>query len=334
MKKMLLVLLVMAAVVSMGVFADDAKVLPAGVFRTYLVPSFVFGSEQYNSNGDKVDATYGNYTFFNLGAAAEYGVNDWVTVALQWAPGSNLYSKFDDNDYMTANGAFELFAGAKFQLVGSKGLSKNNTIRIAVAPGIMVPMAFSYDAEQEANNATATAIYEGSGGLAGALTDYNVAPAKNAFGIGGRVYGDYIVNKMFFVNLYGEYIQYFDKDASDDFVALTTAAKSGVSYDTVNYGYKLTSEVEFHFSKPLSQGMSFSAGLPFTYTYSPDYSYDGTTVPDTASYTVSINPNASIFVTSLPLPLEFKLSYKLPLAGENSLASNVITAQIKAYMKF
>ena len=35
---------------------------------------------------------------------------------------------------------------------------------------------------------------------------------KHAFGIGARGYFDYVVSKMFFVNLYSEFIKYFARD--------------------------------------------------------------------------------------------------------------------------
>lgn len=320
MKKTLLVLLMVT--LAFAVFADDAKVLPKGVIRVYLVPSYVFGSQEFDADGEKVDSDTGDYTFFNLGGAVEYGVNDWITAAAQWAPGTNLYSDFADSENASSNGAFELFVGAKLQLVGDKGLSKNNTIRFAVAPGVMIPMAFSYDAETEAAAYIQTNFYANP-------TDFNVAPANSAFGIGGRVYADYIVNKMFFINVYGEFIKFLEKDAENDFVGSLNGN------DTVNYGYSLTTEVEFNFSKPLGEGLSMSAGLPFRYEFSPEVVYDDA-APDSddAKFTLAINPNASIMVTSLPLPLEFKVSYSYPLLGQNAMAKNVLTAQIKAYMKF
>lgn len=327
MKKTLLVLLMVT--LAIAVFADDAKVLPKGVIRINVVPSYIFGTEMFDTNGDKVaNATVlgatGAYSFFNLGGAVEYGVNDWITAAAQWAPGTNLYSNFADQAKQSANGAFELFVGAKLQFVGSKGLSQNDTIRFAIAPGVMIPMAFSYDSAAEALNFVTS-------------KDYNVAPSDGAFGLGGRIYADYIVNEMFFINVHGEFIKFLEKDASDNFAAELKKLTTGgaVTYDTVNYGYSLTTEVEFNFSKPLGEGLSMSAGLPFRYEFSPEVVYDDA-APDSdeAKFTLAINPNASIMVTSLPLPLEFKVSYSYPLLGQNAMAKNVLTAQIKAYMKF
>lgn len=333
MKKILLVMLML--VLAVAIFADDAKVLPKGVIRAYVIPSYIFGSQEFDEDGKKIDVSNGDFKVFNLGAAVEYGVNDWITAALQWAPGTILYSDFSGNDQLSTDGAYELFVGAKLQFVGEKGLSQSDVIRFAVAPGIMVPMAFSYDAEEEAANLAATVVYSMSGGGAGSLEDYNVAPAKGAFGLGARIYADYIVNKMFFINLYAEYIKFLEKDAADDFYAEVDRIINLKFHDTVNYGYSLTTEVEFNFTKPISEGLSMSAGLPFRYEYSPEPVYDDED-PDSANakYILAVNPNASLFVTSLPLPLEFKASYSYPLIGQNEKAKNVLSFQLRAYMKF
>jgi len=327
MKKALLVLVI--ACLAFAVFADDAKVLPARVIRTYLVPSYAFASQEFNADGDKVDMPLekgGAVSVFNLGAALEVGVTEWMSAALQWAPGYNLTSSFELIDNQSANGAFELFAGAKIQILGDQGLVKNDKFRFAVAPGVMIPMNFGYDVTEELTNA-------------GTGQEYNVDPSNGVFAFGGRVYADYVVNKNFFVNLYGEFIKYTAKAAEDDFVATATnmerALYSLAPYEEVNYGYKLTGEVDFNYDTPISDTLLFSAGLPVVFTYSPQKVYDDAEpVSEAASYVLAINPSASVMVLSLPLPVEFQVSYKLPLMGQNASVMNTLTAQIKAYMRF
>lgn len=332
MKRFLLVLLVF--MLAFGLFADDAKVLPKGIFRFYLAPSYASGSESFDADGEKVDFTTVNgeessYSFFNLGLALEYGVNDFISAAVQWAPGINLSSTFDGLDEQNSTGLFEIFAGAKIQIIGPMAPVENDMIRLAVAPGVMIPMAFGYDAEAELENMTATLTYLGSGGYFGEMTDFNADPANSAFGLGFRFYADYVINDMIFLNLYSEYIKYLEKDAENDLGGLAAGA------DTVNYGYKLTGELDVNFSKPLTDGLILSGGLPVVYTTSPEVVYDDAEADsDNASYTLAVNPDVSLFVTSLPLPLEFKVSYKVPLMGQNDMAMNTLTAQVKAYFKF
>jgi hypothetical protein len=228
--KKLVVLLVMLALV-MPAFADDAKVLPAGVLRTYFAPSYSFASQSFDADGDKVDLPAsggGAVSFINLGAAFEYGVNDWITAAVQWAPGVNVSSTFDDNEDQSANGMFEAFVGAKFQIVGEKAPVALSNARVAFAPGVIVPLAFGYDAEEEATNT----VYSKA---------YNVLPANNVFGFGGRFYADYIVNKSVFLNLYSEFKYFLPKAGEDDFTQQFMNIAYGYTIaDEINYGYELT----------------------------------------------------------------------------------------------
>jgi hypothetical protein len=328
MKKLLFVILV--SLLAFGLFADDAKVLPKSVIRLYAVPSYAFGSQSFDGDGEKIDYASGDYSFFNLGGAFEYGVTDWISAALQWAPGANLYSDFADFEQQHAEGPFELFAGAKIQIVGPAAPVQSDSIRFALAPGVMIPMNFSYDVAEEAANYVSTLTFIGSAGAAGSLQDFNADPANSTLGLGGRFYLDYLATDFFFINLYSEFIKYLEKDADKDFAASAAGSTLGV-----NYGFKLTSEMDFNFTKQINDGMSMSGGLPVGFVYNPETTYgDAEADSENASYTMYINPDVSVFVYSLPLPLEFQLSYKVPLMGQNSIASSTLTFQIKAYMKF
>jgi hypothetical protein len=326
--KKLVVLLVMLALV-MPAFADDAKVLPAGVLRTYLTPSYSFASQSFDADGDKVDlpaSEGGAVSFINLGAAFEYGVNDWITAAVQWAPGVNVSSTFDDNDDLSANGMFEAFVGAKFQIVGEKAPVALSNARVAFAPGVMVPLAFGYDAEEEATNVLNSEAY-------------NVLPANNVFGFGGRFYADYIVNKSVFLNLYSEFKYFLPKAGEDDFTQQVTKVYTespSVSYtlpDEINYGYELTVEFEPHYATMFSDGVELSLGLPLAYVITPDTEIDGVS-QDNASSLLKVSPSVSAFFMKSPLPIEFKLGYTYPILGENTNVLNTVVAQIKAYAKF
>jgi hypothetical protein len=324
-------LIVLMIVLTFGLFADDAKVLPSGVIRLYAIPSYVHGTQQFDADGEKVDSVYDGFTFINVGGALEYGITDSVSAAVQWSPGANVYSKFDNNEYVTLNGLFELFAGAKIQILGSQGLIKNDAIRLAVAPGVMIPMAFGYNAAEEAGNYIANST--------GTPTVSNIDPANSTLAFGARVYADNIVNKIFFINLYGEFIKYLPKDTAEDFTGVFTntfrEASSLPTYDTKNFGYELTTEIDFNFTKQLADGLSMSCGVPVGFNYSPEVTFDDADADsDKAKYKMYVNPDVSVLITSLPLPLEFQISYNVPLLGQNTMASNTLTAQVKAYIKF
>ena len=342
MKKLALLLLALAIVAPL--FADDAKVMPERVIRTYIVNSYQFTTGDYDDSGDytKYDSGDGALKLYNLGLAVEYGATDWITAAVQWAPGWTAWSETDDaDDYDMINGTFGLFAGAKLQLVGPKAPVMNDQFRFAVAPGVIIP--------------TTMKDWKAEGEAAASGEDYVdpftwAAVTKPSFALGARVYGDYIVNENIFLNLYMEYKKFLPGswDLADWATAVDysgfglTADKFDFEYD---FNYEMTFEFEPHYETNLSDGLSFSAGLPVVYTMAPKATYtitskfnggppeSETEVELDESYSLGVNPNVGLFVTSLPLPMEFTVSYKYPLMGKNTPASHTITSKIKFYAK-
>jgi hypothetical protein len=155
--------------------------------------------------------------------------------------------------------------------------------------------------------------------------------AKHAWGIGARAYFDYVINDMFFINLYGEYIYYLDrKDAK---MLAFTPGPVAVKVD-IAYGYDLTFELEPHFNYMIADGVRIGAGLPVTYTMNPATKINGTEQTNTDGYTLGLNPNVSLFLMKFFLPLEFKATYGFPVMGKNSNAVSNFTVQVKAYLKF
>jgi len=341
MKKIILVLVLLALV--MPAFADEATVLPAGVLRTYVVPVYSFATQQYDNDGEAVDLSFDTtlgtlpvdkISLFNLGGAIEYGVNDWISAAVQWTPGQTFSTKFDVESGFpleepveengTAKGPAEVFIGAKFQIVGPKAPVVNDMFRVAAATGVMLPAATGYDAEQESADLLTL--------LGPSPEEVNIGVGKNALGFGGRFYADYVVNEMFFFNLYSQF-KYFlpvDKEKTD----LITYTDAGAGVDEVNYGYELTLEAEPHFDAPIADGVVLKVGLPVTYVTSPNVKYDDAEQDDTAKYSLYVKPSVTAFMMKLPLPMEFKLGYEYPLMGKNVFARHNVVFQLKAYMKF
>jgi hypothetical protein len=140
------------------VFAEDAKVMPARMGRFYLAPSFSFANKEWDSEGEKQDLTDGNgaIKMFNLGFAVEYGIIDWITGAIQWAPGWNVWSDVDqsfgpqvgDKD-VNLKGFGDIFVGAKIQIIGADAPVKNTSLRFALGPGVKIPLP-GPDFEEEA----------------------------------------------------------------------------------------------------------------------------------------------------------------------------------------
>ncbi len=319
-----LALLMLALVVVLPAFADDAKVMPAGVLRTYVIMAYNSFTESYDNDGKLQDAYLGGVTALNFGGALEFGVTDQITAAFQWAPGYTVYSEFADpfdldggagalpsNDKANANGINDLFIGAKIQILGSQGFIPNDSMRLAAALGIVVPLA-DPDFEE--------AFTDYSNGDAFTLS----ASSKEAFGYGFRLYYDYLFNENFFINLYNETIFYSSVEKDIFYPAGT---------QKYEYGYDATFEIEPQYEYQLNDLVKLTAGLPLTYTMSPAYKVDGTEVADSETSLLKIAPSISAFLRTT-LPVEFKLGYGLPLMGTNDNASSTLTAQIRVYAKF
>jgi hypothetical protein len=335
MKKVLLSLCI--AALALPLFADDALVLPSRVIRTYLVGVYANVPNEYDLDSKK-QSLDNKISLFNLGAAVEYGVNDWISAAVQWVPGYYVASKIDGVDGATLADAADLFVGAKLQIVGPKAPVQNDTIRFAFAPGVKIPLS-KPDYEKEFES-----YMKGD--------DYLAKSAdKHLFAFGGRGYFDYVINEMFFLNLYSEFLYYPGsikaEDASvTDYGTVLGSRAYDPNYDpSLKYGYDLTLEFEPHFNTMVSEGLEFGAGLPFTYTASPGVSvsddsldvYSNEAQPVYAetqsSHLLNLGPYVSLFFQKSFIPLEFKVGYTFPLLGKNESAANRLLFELKAYAK-
>ena len=345
--------------VSTAIFAEDAKVMPARVGRFYLAPTFGFANGGFDSDGkyESFDSGEGSMKMFNLGFALEYGIINWITGAIQWAPGINIWSDVDTSlgtdSTVNANGLADLFVGAKMQILGNQGPVENETIRFAIAPGVKIPLPgpdFEEQFDNRAKNEPVTAA--------------NID--KHSLGLGVRAYFDYLINDKFFINLYGEFVGYpvkqdIRKSGIESYMA-ELIAKGGLAAAApplagdimnstiikdgeVNYGYDLTFEMEPVFSTSIGQGTVLTAGLPLNFKLSPAKKYDLTitdefatlangimpgmadTVKDnilnglngdgSPNYIFSLKPGVSVFFMGWTLPMEFKVQYSAPIFGQN-----------------
>jgi hypothetical protein len=338
MKKLFILLAVIA--ISVPMFADDALVLPKGVLRVTSLVNYATTPGAYDK-----DSKYNDYTVatnkytainaFNLGIAFEYGVTDWLTGALQWTPGYTVSSTFKDFEIATLgpfftkdekanlNGAFDLFVGAKMQIVGAKGLVANDKIRFAVAPGVKVPM---WEPNWDTQNVDLLAGKEAT-----------ITNDKHAWGLGTRLYADYVFNKMFYLNAYSEFIYYLEK--KDALVAIVNSSPSAAPLfpalkGDVQYGYDLTFEIEPHFEIMAAEGLKFSATLPVTYFMTPKMKVGGSEVDNTDKSLLKVGPSVGLFFQKAFIPTEIKLSYILPVAGTNANKTSSITFFVKNYLKF
>lgn len=329
--KKILALLLLAAIVAPA-FADDALMLPQSVWRFRVIPSVTFVNEAFDEDGNRDDiANYDAAQLYNLSFALEYGVNDWITAALQWTPGWRMGTSFTDpfSDELVSKGLNDLFVGGKFQIVGEEAPVPNESMRFAVAAGMLVPLS-TFDAEAEGE-----ALFEGDD-FRGERVD------KDALGLGWRLFYDYVFNDNFFLNLYNEFIYFVPRDQDNDVQGWATyygteAAAPGAGTEPeeleYEYGYNLTFELEPHYSQMIGSGLEFGASLPITYKASPETKVEGEGL-DNESYTLSLGPSINFFFQSTPWPIDLELQYSTPLMGKNKEVQNTVVLQIKNYLKF
>jgi hypothetical protein len=338
-----------------GVFAEEAKVMPKQVGRFYIAPTFAFAPGEYDKDGEyeAYDSEEGSLEAFNLGFALEYGINDWISGAIQWAPGVTIWSDVDvdmggSESTFNVNGLADLFVGAKIQLAGEKAPIQTSRLRFSIAPGVKIPMPGPNYKDQAGNLAKGDPVTAANQG-------------KHVLGLGFRTYFDYLINERFTVNLYCELLGYPLKGGMrnaglTEYMlanAIDGARASGadISYGGVTYNYDLTFEIEPSYSFPLSQGTTLTLGLPFNYKTSPGNEYDINYGPglvasgsvdgliDTidelegTSHLFSVKPQVTIFFTGLKLPTELRLTYTAPLAGLYNSALHSVTLQTRFYFR-
>jgi len=390
MKKLLIIGLVLL-ILAPALFADDAKVMPAKVGRFYVAPIYSFVPGTYDDDGRRYDFPDGPIKLFNLGFAVEYGINDWITAAMQWVPGVTLWSDLEDATGIkeaNMNGLADLFAGVKMQIIGANAPVQSEKVRFAVAPGVIIPLP-GVDFEEEFKN----------------MSEEKAATVANmdnhVFAAGGRFYFDYVFNNNFFINFHNETIFYLNNrelnKQSPDLAGFKAKVGEGIpdlaaglgatgytgadlaeslaALDgEVNYRSNITFEIEPVFTTSLKDGIVLNAGIPINYQFSPASKYEmngsfrndlndakkhvdnliaqgapleqlagglagieegyDNTFSDLDSHTLRIGPNLSVFFMKLPLPLEFKFQYNVPVWGRNTNAQHGAIFQIRAYFKF
>lgn len=325
-KKLALFVLLVLLVTMTGLFADDAKVLPARVIRLTTAPTYIFTTGGYDDDGKFTEAKSGEgkVQAFNLGFALEYGVTDFISAAVQWAPGWTFWSEVDTDEAtqkVNVNGLFDLFVGAKIQLVGSAAPVKNDKIRLAIAPGVKIPMP-AVDFKEQGNKAMSGEEFTGS--------DLE----KHAWGFGGRFYTDFILSEAFYINVYAEYIHYLERKGV--LLSPVPSFMAGMATMDVNYGYDLTFELEPHFDASIGDGIVFGAGVPLRYKMAPAMETTSMmgTMKGEPSSTLSVSPSINFFFMKAFIPTEVGVNYNIPLYGTNSTAAHSVTLKIKNYMKF
>ena len=328
MKRLLLIVLVLAF--TSPLFADDALTLPTGVWRTRVVPIYSFTSSEFEVGegftADRESSDVESKALL-LGFAVEYGITDWITAAVQWTPAVTVWSELDIDGLPAAidgdaslNRWSDIFVGAKVQLIGPQAPVSRRDMRLAMAPGVKIPLP-SADWEDEVADA------QGGEDFVFANVD------RNVFGVGGRFYFDYLFSPEFFVNLYAEYIAYPIEGEPPTGEVAGGLLGAGLDTDKFGYGYDLTLEIEPHYVYTASPDLRITPSLPITFTHSPGLEYDGEQI-GRMSRVLTVEPTVEFFFTGLTVPTALEIGYRYPVAGQNAGATNALIIQIKNYLKF
>jgi hypothetical protein len=347
MRKLVFALLLVT--LAIPAFADDALVLPKGIIRTTVVPSFGYTVPQSYHGEGGYNTLENDLRAINLGLAVEYGVIDWVNLAVQWAPGVNVLSQVGRGS-KTVDQWRDIFIGAKAQIIGPRAPVANDRIRLAAATGVKVPLSPIdwYAQYDEFDLATQSPTVEDDAAV--------IHTDRHTTGFGARGYFDYIFSEMFFVNLYTEYIYYpFLGPAPNLTTAITYAVDEyggGVQLatdkfmssgdddleskhfkDLYAYGWDFTFEVDPQFETTLPDNPTrIGANMPLTYKYAPAIYYDGEKIPDTESHLWYVEPTVSIW-PNLPIPMQVKLGYRIPFAGVNASGSHAVVLRIRNFIR-
>ncbi|SIP87247.1 hypothetical protein SAMN05920897_10145 [Alkalispirochaeta americana] len=262
----LLAVALLLGVAGVHLSADHARTLPARVLRTHVIPIYSFAREDFKDDFRfDIESASADVDIFSIGFALEYGITDWITAAAQWTPTAVLWSKIDADIKLPAvppagepagdpqvGTWFDLFLGAKVQVVGERAPVRSDRIRFALAPGVKIPTSGEIDWDDEWDNAKDGDDY--------ILT----APDRNIFGFGGRFFLDYIVSPSLFINFYGEAIYYPGTGNAPSLPVHAIASTANLDTDDFSYGYDITLEVEPHYIHTASPGLQITGSLPVT----------------------------------------------------------------------
>jgi hypothetical protein len=278
-------------------YPEDAFIVPQDILRLTIAPSYNFADRAWG--GDWKPGNQPRY--FNVGLALEYGLSGWISAFADWTPGVNLWSSI--KPLTTGGGKMGYFAdaflGIKLGILGSEAPLKTEKMRFSAALGV-----------HEAFPSRKNSIYEID---------------THLWGLGLRLYYDYIVNPHFFINVYTEFL--YNPEQKSDSVNFGKVR--------VDHPVDMTFEIEPQGSYPLGQtgAVIIKGGLPFTYAASPRSKLKGIGSVDDEKHNFTIGFAVSLRFTDFQFPFEIKLQHRLPVAGKNDFATDSVILSGKVDFK-
>jgi len=336
--------------IALPVLANDALVLPQGVGRVYLVPVYGWSTGAFDDDGEfeEYEDEEGALTLFNLGVATEYGITDQISLGVQWAPGYTFVGDFDlpePQDNGTIRGANPLTVGTEIGVIGSRGWLQSDKFRMQAAVGFEVP--FQPDWKEEGKKAADDEKYTNP--------QQFIFGVKPFWAVGGGLSFDYVVMDGLYLNLFSEFRQHFGRTFDiTDFLVETTAAGDDYKKQEAEIEPFLEMDLEFDvdYTIALSDSVDLGLSLPVTYSYTPEITgtstqnidvpvgFGGTggndvesDIESDPSWTLTVGPTVSTFITALPVPLEFVGYWNWPVAGESTARTNQLVLETRVYFQ-
>lgn len=323
-------ILLIAMVLTFALFAEDGEVLPQGVFRFTNALSYNSTDKIFDKDGKSFDTN--EVSVASLSFGLEYGIVDWVSCGIQWAPAWNFYSDVKVIDKTSPFKKVKVvptggwFTGAKFQILGEQGLVLSENMRFAVTTGLFIPA--SYSVKEQTKNAM--------------KGDHFLYPCDcPAFMIGGRTHFDYIFPKFFDINLTTEFMKKLTIDADKDLAASANNAMAAMNapgvkaVKEVDYGYHYSLQLNPHFGMNLTDRVSFGLTTPLTYAYKSEVKWDDKKIYDSVkSFTAAFSTGISVDFLDATLPFELSLDYNMNVLGKNTSNSKLLTLTFTPYFAF
>ena len=220
-------------------------------------------------------------TAVNLGLGADYGITPWLSLSLDWIPGITLWSTYNGRTETIRFADMNIFG--RVQIFGTDALLPLEGMRLAAALGIKYPLP-PRNGEREL--------------------------ADHLWGAALRVFYDYYVNELYYLNAALE-AGYYPDQWLDSPRFRNGEGKPG----RVSRPAAFTLEVDNRFTYSLREGMILRGSLPLLLGASLRTAVGGERVSG-FGWNVSVRPTAGIYLENLaPLPLELSLGYDFPLAG-------------------
>jgi hypothetical protein len=293
------------------------KNLLCALFISILVTASLYGEEAVTVGGGNMRFSYPIYFGFETEEAAdsdkifslgwgygvEGGIASWLDFQLLWDPG--VWGVINGNYAMFS----DLFVGVKTAIVGPGALvSKDWNIRLASAMGINIPV-YSVLLPKMTGKA---------------------APSQSLWGSVLRVYADFIVNRYFYFNFYGEGIFYPAQRSNNmSFAEGVQLSPAGA----VEHWLDITGEIGMHFEVPLEgRGITLKGGAPVRIFYAPWLNAADSNA--TNQWRLTVGGYFGVFFTERGQrePLELILSYSAPIQGMNVAAVHRASFIIKIYV--